>query len=109
MRSYTKRDGSFWFEGGKQDAARKVPRILAMEHEKEENQQIIIRSQQLEDDTFEPKTRIPHSANKLKKLKLPELVKILTELSGKPLSLPKKPRKSDIISKICEVDILRSE
>lgn len=109
MRSYTKRDERFWFEGGKQDAARKVPRISAMEDEKEKSQQIVIESQTLEDDTFEPKKRIPHSANELKKLKLPELVKILTEIAGKQPSLPKKPRKPDIISKICEAAILRSE
>ena len=41
--------------------------------------------------------KIPHSANELKKLKLPELVKLLAELTGNQLSLPKKPRKPDII------------
>lgn len=80
MSCYTKRDERFWFEGGKQDAARKVTRISAMEDEKEKSQQIVIESQTLKDDTFEPKKRIPHSANELKKLKLPELVKILAEI-----------------------------
>lgn len=100
MRAYTKRNASFWYEGGKLEAAEKVPRISAVEvHQMTHEAQ----------NTVIQRKRIPQSATELRKLRIPELVQLLSDLTGCEQSLPMKPRKPDIISKITEVAILRSE
>ena len=55
------------------------------------------------------KKAITQSANDLKKLKITDLVQLLADLAGHQPTLPKKPRKPELISKINEIAILRSE
>ena len=52
---------------------------------------------------------ITQSANDLKKLKITDPVQLLADLTGHQLSLPNKSRKPEIISKMNEIAILRSE
>ena len=55
------------------------------------------------------KKTITQSANDLKKLKITDLVQLLADLTGHQPTLPRKPRKPELISKINEIAILRSE
>lgn len=104
-RTYTKRDTGFWYEGGKQDSARKVPRISAVEQVEVEIQQVSSSAIELPAQQM----TITQSARELKKMKIPELLQLLANLTGQQPSLPRKPRKPDIISKISEIAIFRSE
>ena len=51
---------------------------------------------------------IPQSASELKKLKIPELLHLFVHFTAQQLSLLKK-RKPDIISRISDIAIVRSE
>ena len=97
-----KKNTSFWHEGGKQDSAKKVPRISAV---KQPSKDILVVSSAI---NYPQKRKITQSADELKKLKIADLVQLLDDLTGHHLSLPKKPTKPDLISKITEVAILRS-
>ena len=97
-----KKNTSFWHEGGKQDSAKKVPRISAV---KQPSKDILVVSSAI---NYPQKREITQSADELKKLKIADLVQLLDYLTGHQLSLPKKPRKPDLISKITEIAILRS-
>lgn len=76
-RVYTKRKASFWVNGGKQEAAKKVVRISTTP---------------MVDDTVQS-SRYTH--DKLKKMKVTELLALLTEQTGKIFS--KRTRKQDLI------------
>ena len=102
-RGYVKRNLDFWYEGGKQDSAKKVPRISMVEQQEDE----VPQTPSVPAEHPQKKT-LAQSANELKKLKIPDLVKLLEDLTEHQLSVPKKPRKPDLISKITEVAILRS-
>ena len=51
------------------------------------------------------KKTLAQLADELKKLKIPDLVKLLEELTEHQLSVPKKPRRPDLTSRITEVAI----
>lgn len=78
-RQYMKRDMPFWVEGGKQEAAKRVPRIsrIILEEEKENSMAL-----QFTDD-------------ELKKMKVAELLALLNEATGKVFN--KKTRKQQLI------------
>lgn len=97
-----KKNKNFWCEGGKQESAKKVPRISAVEQPSED---VLMISNAAEDPQ---KKTINQSANELKKLKIGDLVQLLKDLTGHQLSLPGKPRKPDLISMITDVANLRS-
>ena len=101
-RSYVKRDTNFWCDGGKQESAKKVPRISAVEKPRED---VLTTPNATEDPQ---KKTITQSVDELKKLKIGDLIQLLNELIGHKPSLPKKPRKPDLISKITEIANLRS-
>ena len=77
-RPYEKKDASFWFEGGKEDSAKKVARISTTEP--------------LEEIT-EPVENI--TVGELKKKKVADLIMLLEKKTGK--SVNKKTRKQEII------------
>ena len=52
---------------------------------------------------------LDQSEKELKKLKVTELVCLLTEIVGYQPSLPKKTRKADLLSKILDVAIPRGD
>lgn len=93
---------NFWCDGGKQESAKKVPRISAVEKPRED---VLTTPNATEDPQ---KKTITQSVDELKKLKIGDLIQLLNELIGHKPSLPKKPRKPDLISKITEIDNLRS-
>ena len=66
-REYVKRQNSFWIEGGKQEAAKKVPRISTVEPQKNET------TPQQETLTLA----------ELKKMKVTELPSLLTNITGR--------------------------
>ena len=84
-RQYTKRDTRFWHEGGKQESARKFPR-LAVSTEQDVNQQ-----------TSTQMPSIQYSERELKSLKVPQLCDILEVKLG--LSVGSK-RKLELIEMI---------
>lgn len=49
------------------------------------------------------------STEQLKRLKIADLVQLLTEIEGYQPDLPRKPRNSDLLSKLLEVAIARGE
>ena len=93
-RKYVKRNSSFWYKGGKQESARKVPRISTVEQEKEEIAQAA-------DGAGYPQQQkaITQSANDLKKLKVTDLVQLLADLTGHQPSLPKKQESLNLFQK----------
>lgn len=84
-----KRDMPFWVEGGKQEAARKVPRISSTILE-EDNENSM--AHQFTDD-------------ELKKMKVAELLALLTEVTGKVFN--KKTRKQQLIQEYEMTQIAR--
>lgn len=79
----------FWVEGGKQEAARKVPRISSTILE-EDNENSM--AHQFTDD-------------ELKKMKVAELLALLTEVTGKVFN--KKTRKQQLIQEYEMTQIAR--
>ena len=70
----SRRNKNFWCEGGKQESAKKVPRISAVEQPRED---VLISS----NATKEPqKTKINQKINELRKLKISDLVQLLNDL-----------------------------
>ena len=88
-RQYVKRDMPFWIEGGKQEAAKKFPRISStiLEEDKENSM-----AHQFTDD-------------ELKKMKVAELLALLTEVTGKVFN--KKTRKQQLIREYKMMHIAR--
>lgn len=66
-REYVKRRASFWIEGGKQEAAKKVPRISTVESQQNE--------------TTTPQEML--TLAQLKKMKVTELLSLLTDITGR--------------------------
>ena len=81
-RPYEKKKTSFWLEGGKEESARKVPRISNPER----TQKTIMLERPVEDSMTE---------TELKKKKVAELITLLEKKTGK--SIYKKTRKQEII------------
>lgn len=81
---------------------RNYPRISLLEvpqHRQEPNF--------MDEETPVAKTVLQQSEKDLKTLKIPELVKILSEITGHQPRLPKKPRKADLLSKILDIAMPR--
>ena len=78
-REYVKRKNSFWIEGGKQEAAKKVPRISTVE-------------QQQSETTPQQETL---TLAELKKMKVTELLSLLTNITGRTFN--NRRRKQDLI------------
>lgn len=78
-REYVKRKASFWIEGGKQEAAKKVPRISTVEPQQNET-------------TAQQETLTPAQ---LKEMKVTELLSLLTDITGRTFN--KRTRKQDLI------------
>lgn len=66
-REYVKRKTSFWTEGGKQEASKKVPRISTVEPQQDET-------------TAQQETLSPAQ---LKEMKVTELLSLLTDINGR--------------------------
>ena len=84
-----KRDMPFWVQGGKQEAARKVPRISSTILEEDKRNSM---AHQFTDDD-------------LKKMKVAELLPLLTEITGKVFN--KKTRKQQLIQEYKMTQIAR--
>lgn len=78
-REYVKRKASFWTEGGKQEAAKKVPRISTVEPQQDET-------------TTQQETLSPAQ---LKEMKVTELLSLLTDITGRTFN--KRKRKQELI------------
>ena len=78
-REYVKRKNSFWIEGGKQAAAKKVPRISTVEPQQNET------TPQQETLTLA----------ELKKMKVTELLSLLTNITGRTFN--NRRRKQELI------------
>lgn len=78
-RAYVKRKTSFWVEGGKQEAAKKVLQISTTP---------------LIDDTLQS-ARSGYNHDELKKMKVIELIALLTEQTGRTFG--KRTRKQELI------------
>lgn len=76
-REYIKRKASFWIEGGKQEAAKKVPRISTVEPQQNKT------------------TTQQETLAQLKKMKVTELLSLLTDITGRTFN--NKKRKQDLI------------
>ena len=88
-RPYEKRDSSYWIDGGKQEAAKKAVRIST---------------------SVPPAAPMPTAMTEdfLKKKKVPELIALLEQRTGKKLN--PKSRKQQIINALLSSDTLhRSE
>lgn len=103
-RNYLKRDEAFWFNGGKKEGAKKYPRISVPVISEDP---VIIDAQPTPAPTS--KRVLDQSEKELKKLKVTELVCLLTEIVGYQPNLPKKTRKADLLSKILDVAIPRGD
>lgn len=79
---YVKRKESFWRDGGKQEAAKKVCRISTKHNS------------QTQPDT-DKNTRQHYSCDQLKKMKANELLTLLAEQTGRTFN--KRTRKQDLI------------
>ena len=90
-RVYTKVNTSFWFEGGKQESAKKVPRISLRECTEQEMPQVPAASAA---EHCQQKKSIPQSASELKKMKIPDMLQLFAHLKGEHLCLPKKNKKT---------------
>jgi len=99
-RKYFKKDQAFWCSGGKQEVAKKYPRISLREISAP--QAPVTLSQQ------SPRV-LEQSEEDLKRLKIAELMKLLTELLGYQPNAPKKPRKPDLVSQILNIAIPRRD
>ena len=77
-REYVKRKESFWIEGGKQEAAKKVPHISTMEPQQKKT-------------TAQQETL---SLTQLKKMKVTELLSLLTDITGRTFN--NRTRKQDL-------------
>ena len=84
-RQYGKRNHSFWFEGGKQEAAQKVPRISTMTP-----------PSATERPTQQPVEQQPLVEALLKKKTVTELLVLLEERTGRRLN--RRTRKQDVIT-----------
>ena len=78
-REYVKRKNSFWIEGGKQEAAKKVPRISTVEPQQNKT-------------TAQQETL---SLAQLKKMKVTELLSLLTDITGRTFN--NRTRKQELI------------
>lgn len=88
-RPYEKRDSTYWIEGGKQEAAKKVPRIST---------------------SAPPAAPMPTAMSEsiLKAKKVPDLIALLEQRTGRKVN--KKTRKQEIINALLSSDTLpRSE
>ena len=97
-------DEAFWFNGGKKEGAKKYPRISVP----------VISEDPAKVDAQPPpapnsKKVLDRSEKELKKLKVTELVSLLTEIVRYQPNLPKKPWKPDVLSKILDVAIPRGD
>ena len=88
-------DDAFWFSGGKQEVAKKLPRISLPETPAQEPVTDI--------QTETTKRVLDQSTEQLKRLKIADLVELLNEIVGYQPDLPRQPRKPDLFSKILEV------
>lgn len=79
-----------------------MPRISAVEQQKYDSFPISRGSEQMHE------MKITQSVDELKKLKVADLAKLLEDLTGHQLSVPKRQRKQDLNSKVSEKAILRS-
>jgi hypothetical protein len=86
-RKYTKHNNVFWFEGGKVELAKKVPR---MERETPTHPELVMQDPQV------PQLTIKYSLTSLKKMSVLQLKAIITTELNQVLS-SKKPRKADLI------------
>ena len=86
-RQYTKRDTRFWHEGGKQESARKFPRLT--ESTEDHNQQ-----------TSTQTPPVQYNERELKSMKVPQLCNILEVELG--LSVDRGKRKQELIEMICQ-------
>ena len=84
-RQYTKRDTKFWQEGGKQESARKVPRLSPNTED---------------DDDLQTQMLSQYSESELRKMKVPQLRDIL-EVQLR-LSVGRGKRKQELIEMICQ-------
>ena len=82
-REYVKRKDSFWIEGGKQEAAKKGPRISTVEPEQNETTP----QQQQQNNSL--------TLAELKKMKVTELLSLLTDITGRTFN--NRRRKQDLI------------
>ena len=86
-RQYIKRDTRFWHEGGKQESARKFPRL----------------TQSTDNDNQQTSTQTPqiqYNEQELKSMKVPQLCNILEAELG--LSVGRGKRKQELIEMICQ-------
>ena len=82
--NYVKRDTNFWCDGGKQESAKKVPRISAVEKPRED----VLTTPNVTEDP--QKKTITQSVDELKKLKIGDLIQLLNKFTGHKPSIPKK-------------------
>ncbi|XP_078347604.1 uncharacterized protein LOC144632757 [Oculina patagonica] len=102
-RKYFKKDNAFWLHGGKQEVARKYPRISVDKTQAPQEPETVPQH------TETGKKVLNQSAGELRKLKIAELVILLTEIVGYQPELPKKPRKPELLSKILDIAVPRGE
>ena len=88
-RAYMKRKTSFWVEGGKQEAAKKVVRVST--------------TPMMNNTAQTASSRYTH--DKLKKMKVTELLALLTEQTGRTFS--KRTRKQDLIDACLAAQVSR--
>ena len=89
---YVKRKESFWKEGGKQEAAKKVCRISTQHNS------------QAQPDVHK-NTRTYYSCEQLKKMKTNEILSLLAEETTKTLN--KRTRKQSLIDAYLEAQVQR--
>lgn len=97
-RQYLKRDATFWNNGGKEEVAKKYPKISEGTATEEPSRNVHVPP---------PKQVLQFGEKELQKLKVAELVKLLVDIVGHQPSLPKKPRKHELLSRIFNVAALR--
>lgn len=102
-RKYFKKDNAFWLHGGKQKVARKYPQISVDKTPAPQEPDTVPQH------TETAKKVLNQSAEELRKLKIAELVILLTEIVGYQPELPKKPRKPELLSKILDIAVPRGE
>ena len=103
-RKYLKKDHAFWCQGGKQEAAKKCPRISVDKIPTPQEPETVTQH-----CTETAKKVLTQSAGELRKLKIAELVLVLTEIVGYQPELPRKPRKPELLTKILDLAVPRAE
>lgn len=93
LQQYLKGDATFWDNGGK-----KYPKISEGTATEEPSSNVHVPP---------PKQVLQFGEKELQKLKVAELVKLLVDIVGHQPSLPKKPRKHELLSRILDVATLR--